>query len=45
MASERGTHTQQRPADSPADSPASGGVTFLSQHARGVVEVEEDTVG
>ena len=30
MASERGTHAQQRPADSPA----SGGVTFLSQHAR-----------
>ena len=28
-----------------ADSPASGGVTFLSQHAWGVVEVEEDTVG
>ena len=22
-----------------------GGVTFLSQHARGVVEVEEDAVG
>lgn len=41
MASERGTHAQQRPADSPA----SGGVTFLSQHAWGVVEVEEDTVG
>ena len=29
-----------------ADSPASGGVTFfLSQHARSVVEVEEDAVG
>lgn len=29
----------------PPTAPASGGVTFLSQHARGVVEVEEDTVG
>ena len=33
------------PNNAPADSPASGGVTFLSQHARGVMEVEEDTVG
>lgn len=33
------------PNNAPADSPASGGVTFLSQHARGVAEVEEDTVG
>lgn len=42
MASERGTYAEQRRS---ADSSASGGVTFLSQHARGVVEVEEDTVG
>ena len=41
MASERGTYAEQRRS---AD-PASGGVTFLSQHARGVVEVEEDAVG
>lgn len=42
MASGRGTYAKQRRY---ADSPASGGVTFLSQHARSVVEVEEDTVG
>lgn len=42
MASERGTYAEQHRS---ADSPASGGVTFLSQHARGVAEVEEDTVG
>lgn len=32
------------PNNAPADSPASGGVIFLSQHARSVVEVEEDAV-
>lgn len=42
MASERGTYAKQRRY---ADSLASGGVTFLSQHARSVVEVEEDAVG
>ena len=42
MASERGTYAKQRRS---ADSPASGGVTVLSQHARSVVEVEEDAVG